>query len=283
MTPARSRFSSEQLIFVAAALVLVIGIQLPVAHYMSPKSGLGYAIGIVGGVLILMQLMYAVRKRVRSLRFMGSVPRWFQTHMMLGIIGPVCILLHCGFSLGATNSNIALFSMLTVAGSGIFGRYFYSKIHHGLYGRKATLNELQERANELRERGTKILMMPELVVRVEDEERRLLAVADWPAPAMLVAPIFISMRSTSSRARLKRYVRAAIRVTAARHKAVAKQSERFERVAFEYVSRRMKVTREVVEFRVYERLFSVWHVLHMPLFLMLIAAGIVHVISVHVY
>ncbi len=63
--------------------------------------------------------------------------------MMMGIIGPVCILIHCGFSLGATNSNIALFSMLTVAGSGIFGRYFYSKIHHGLYGRKATLAELQ--------------------------------------------------------------------------------------------------------------------------------------------
>ena len=85
------------------------------------------------------------------------------------------------------------------------------------------------------------------------------------------------------RPRSRRYVRAAIRVTAARHKAVAKQSDRFERVAFDYVTRRMKVTREVVEFKIYEKLFSVWHVLHMPLFLMLIAAGIVHVISVHVY
>ena len=43
MQQARSRFSTEQLIFVAAALVLIIGIQLPVAHYLSPKSGLGYA------------------------------------------------------------------------------------------------------------------------------------------------------------------------------------------------------------------------------------------------
>lgn len=161
MQQARSRFSTEQIIFVGAALVLIIGIQLPVAHYLSPKSGLGYAIGIVGGTLILAQLLYAVRKRVRSLRWLGSVPGWFQTHMMMGIIGPVCILIHCGFSLGATNSNIALFSMLTVAGSGIFGRYFYSKIHHGLYGRKASLSELQERASELQERSTKLLMMPE--------------------------------------------------------------------------------------------------------------------------
>jgi hypothetical protein len=283
MQQARSRFSTEQVIFAGAALVLIVGIQLPVAHYLSPKSGLGYAIGIVGGTLILGQLLYAVRKRVRSLRWLGSVPGWFQTHMMMGIIGPVCILIHCGFSLGATNSNIALFSMLTVAGSGIFGRYFYSKIHHGLYGRKATLAELQERAQELRDRGTKILMMPELVNLVEDEERHILAVADWGPAGMLFAPIVIGLRYTSGRARLRRYVRAAIRVTAARHKAVAKQSDRFERVAFDYVTRRMKVTREVVEFRIYERLFSVWHVLHMPLFLMLIAAGIVHVISVHVY
>ena len=283
MQQARSRFSTEQLIFVGAGLVLIIASQLPVAHYMSPKSGLGYAVGIVGGTLILSQLLYAVRKRVRALTFLGSVPKWFQTHMIMGIVGPVCILLHCGFSLGATNSNIALFSMLTVSGSGIFGRYFYSKIHHGLYGRKATLAELQERAQDLRERATKILMMPELANLLEDEERRLLAIADWGPARMLFAPAAIAYNYSSGRSRLRRYVRAAIRVTAARHKAVAKQSDRFERVAFDYVSRRMKVTREVVEFRIYEKLFSVWHVLHMPLFLMLIAAGIVHVISVHVY
>jgi hypothetical protein len=283
MQRARSRFSSEQLVFIAAGLVLLVGIQLPVTHYLSPKSGLGYAIGIVGGVLILMQLLYAIRKRVRSLSFLGSVPGWFQTHMILGIVGPVCILLHCGFSLGATNSNIALFSMLTVAGSGIFGRYFYSKIHHGLYGRKATLSELQERADELRARGTKILMMPELANLVAKEERRLLAVGDWGPVGIILAPAAIAFRFSTGSSRLKRYVRAAIRVTAKRHKAVAKQSDRFERVAAEYVARRMRISREVVEFRIYERLFSVWHVLHMPLFLMLIAAGIVHVISVHVY
>ena len=283
MQQARARFPLEQLIFAGAALALVAGTQLPVAHYLSPKSGFGYALGIVGGVLILMQLLYAVRKRVRALRFLGSVPGWFQAHMMLGVVGPVCILIHCGFSLGATNSNIALFSMLTVAGSGIFGRYFYSKIHHGLYGRKATLAELQKRAEELRERSTKLLMMPELAKLLAGEEQRLLAIADWHPAARVLAPAAIALRFSNGQARLHRYVRAAIRVTAARHKAVAKQSDRFERVAFGYVSRRMKATREVVEFRIYERLFSVWHVLHMPLFLMLIAAGIVHVISVHVY
>src|ERR1700751_5480376 len=188
MQQARSRFSTEQFIFIGAALVLLIGIQLPVTHYLSPKSGFGYAIGIGGGTLILSQLLYAVRKRIPALRSVGTVHGWFQTHMILGIVGPVCILLHCGLSLGATNSNIALFSMLTVAGSGIFGRYFYSKIHHGLYGRKATLSELQERASELRERSTKLLMMPELANLVENEEARLLEVAEWHPVMLMFAP-----------------------------------------------------------------------------------------------
>src|SRR5579862_8096026 len=283
MQPARLRFSTEQVIFAGAGLVLIIGMQLPVAHYMSPKSGLGYAIGIVGGVLILSQLLYAVRKRVPSLRNLGSVHGWFQTHMVLGIAAPVCILIHCGFSLGATNSNIALFSMLTVSGSGIFGRYFYSKVHRGLYGRKANLAELQASARDLRERGTKLLMMPKLMELADEQERQLLAVADWSSALLVFAPFAIASRFSSGRGRLRRYARAAITLTAERHKAVATQRARFERVAFDYVNRRMRATREVAEFRIYERLFSVWHVLHVPLFLMLIAAGIVHVISVHVY
>ena len=283
MQQARTRLSPERVLFIAAAVILLLGSQLPVTTYLSPKSGLGYAIGIVGGVLILMQLLYALRKRVRSLRFVGTVAGWFQAHMMLGIVGPVCILIHCGFSLGATNSNIALFCMLTVAGSGIFGRYFYSKVHRGLYGRKASLAELQASAQDLRDRGTKLMMMPELMDRVTDEESRLLSIADWNGALLIFAPFAIASRNSTSRGRLRRYVRAAIRITATRYKPVALQRERFEKAAFEYVQRRMRATREVAEFRIYERLFSVWHVLHVPLFLMLIAAGIVHVISVHVY
>ncbi|HEX4377287.1 MAG TPA: hypothetical protein VHZ99_09070, partial [Steroidobacteraceae bacterium] len=235
---ARTRISPEGMLFIAAAVILLLGSQLPVTTYLSPKSGLGYAIGIVGGVMILLQLLYAVRKRVPSMRVLGTVAGWFQAHMMLGIVGPVCILIHCGFSLGATNSNIALFCMLTVAGSGIFGRYFYSKIHRGLYGRKADLGDLQTTARELKDRGSKLLMMPELMDRFDEEEQHLLAVSDWGGALVLFAPFVIATRHARSRALLRRYARAAIRITAARHKAVASQQGRFERVAFDYVKRR---------------------------------------------
>jgi hypothetical protein len=39
----------------------------------------------------------------------------------------------------------------------------------------------------------------------------------------------------------------------------------------------------VAEFRAYERLFSVWHALHVPLCVLLFAAAAVHVLAVHLY
>jgi hypothetical protein len=161
--------------------------------------------------------------------------------------------------------------MLLVAGSGIVGRYVHAKIQRGL--KKPTLAEPQ---------GGK-LMLPELIERLEAEENRLLTVGAWGGPGILVAPFVISLRYRASERLLHRRACAAIKMTAARLKSVAAQRERFERVAFDHISRRLRAAREAAEFRVYERLFSVWHALHVPLFLILIAAGIVHVVAVHLY
>ena len=273
MRQARTRFSPERALFLAAALILVLGTQVPVTSYVSPKSGLGYALGAIGGAMLLSQALYAFRKRLLTVRLL----------MMLGIIAPVLILLHCGFSLGATNSNIALAAMLLVTLSGLCGRYFYSKTHRGAQGRKAKLAELEHHAHEVKDRGRNLLRLPELAERFDNEERELLQVGDRLGPSVVLAPFVIARRYTASRRLLSEYARDAIKAGAARHKAVAAQQERCEQVTFDYITRRLHATREVVEFRVYDRLFSIWRILHIPLLLVLLAASIVHVISVHVY
>ena len=53
--------------------------------------------------------------------------------------------------------------------------------------------------------------------------------------------------------------------------------------ARELTRRHIDAVRRVTELTTYERLFSLWHVLHLPLFFMLLVAGIVHVVAVHVY
>ena len=119
-------------------------------------------------------LLYSARKRVRWLRWLGSVTRWFEVHMVLGVLGPLCILFHSNFSLGATNSNVAFFSMLTVAGSGLVGRYLYAHIHFGLYGRKKTLEELRSSARRLQSIGQGIPFLPQLLNRLQAAEQAIL-------------------------------------------------------------------------------------------------------------
>ncbi|HMA73173.1 MAG TPA: hypothetical protein VKP67_17080 [Xanthobacteraceae bacterium] len=117
---------------------------------LTPESGAGYWLGIVGSSLMVLLLLYPLRKRVRFLRLLGTVAFWFRAHMVLGILGPTLILLHANFRLGSINSNVALAAMLVVATSGIIGRYLYGKIHLGLYGRKAVVREILADADALK-------------------------------------------------------------------------------------------------------------------------------------
>jgi hypothetical protein len=274
-TPARCGFA-------LAALLIVMGFQLPLARVLSPERSVGYALGIVGGSAMLLLLVYPARKRLRWLRVIGSVKAWFQIHMALGVCGPVLILYHSNFSLGATNSNAALISMVIVSASGIVGRYFYTRIHCGLYGHRLNLAELQASSQELRAKVAGASFVPELLAGLEAAEHRLVARSNAPL-RVLLRPITVSARMWIERHRLTRRAVAELRATAANSRVVAERHAHFERAVRRYIARRLQATRQVVEFEAYERLFSLWHVLHLPLFFLLLIAGVVHVVAVHVY
>ncbi len=259
-----------------AALVLTWGFRFPTDRYITPERGIGYALGIIGGSLMLLLLLYPARKRARWLGFIGTVKRWFQAHMFLGVVGPMCVLFHSNFSLGATNSNVALWSMIVVAASGLVGRYFYTKLHHGLHGRRATLNELAERAANLKRQGFELGVLPEVLARIDGEEGIITgSKAPW-----FVKPFWAHWQVLRARRRLRHRVRAAM---AANTRQSASQEARLRQFALRHIDERLSAARRVAEIEGFERLFSWWHVLHLPLFFMLLVAGIVHVIAVHVY
>ena len=55
------------------------------------------------------------------------------------------------------------------------------------------------------------------------------------------------------------------------------------RTARGYIDRRLAATKRVAGFAGFERLFSLWHALHIPLIFILIIAAVIHVIAVNVY
>ena len=261
------------------ALILLVGWVVPLGDYITPRTGLGYALGIVGGSLMLALLIYPARKRLPGLTRIGSARAWFQIHMVLGVVGPLCILYHSNYHLGAANSNVALISMLIVAGSGFVGRYLYERIHHGLYGSKATLEELRAEAEQLRTDGSGAgRLMPEFGPRLDAAERRV-------GRGLLLVPKALSaaLLCRFERVWLHHYVHTALRRAAAASTTVAGHRHAFARAADRYADSRLKAARRVAEFESCERLFSLWHLLHLPLFGLLFIAGVVHVIAVNVY
>lgn len=282
-TTQKKWLTSTSVFATVVAMLLFLGWRVPTERYITPTRGLGYALGIVGGSFMLLLFLYSARKRIPWLKFMGPAAGWFRYHMVLGVLGPLCILYHSNFSTGATNSNIALFSMLTVAGSGLIGRYIYARIHHGLYGSKLSLGELRKGAETLRSGSSAFTFLPQLVERLETAERSLLA-STGKLPLLGIARLIgTAMAATMARLRLHSYVRRCLREAAAHSATIAAQRKRLRRAAFAYIDRRLAATRRVAGFEAYERLFSLWHALHLPLIFLMLVAGTVHVIAVHIY
>ncbi|TLY83141.1 MAG: pyridine nucleotide-disulfide oxidoreductase [Gammaproteobacteria bacterium] len=279
----RPLITAGRLSFLLVSVMLYYGWTTQTGRYINPYRGAGYALGIIGGSLMLVLLAYSLRKRWAWLEFLGSTPSWFRFHMVLGIAGPLAILYHCNFSTGATNSNVALFSMLTVAGSGIIGRYIYAHIHNGLYGRKLEFGELHAGADSLRSLSGRISFVPELVTHIENAEQRVLKAGPHLSVLGFARPIGVGVATVRARRQLHRYIRRALRASSRKSAVVRTEQKRLRETACAYVDRRLAATRRVAEFEGFERLFSLWHSLHIPLIFVMIIAAIIHVIAVHVY
>ena len=59
--------------------------------------------------------------------------------------------------------------------------------------------------------------------------------------------------------------------------------KRQKKQARRHISVHMKAALRIAEYTLYERLFGLWHMFHLPLFVMLIIVLVVHVIAVHLF
>lgn len=108
-----------------AAAVLAYALQDP----QEPPNGgtaLGYTLGTLGALLIVWLAWFGVRKRQYS-STAGTVQGWLSAHVYLGLALILVVLLHSGFQFGMNVHTLALVLMILVVLSGIFGVYMYIK------------------------------------------------------------------------------------------------------------------------------------------------------------
>ena len=258
-------------------LVLAAWLVRTGAPYNAGK-GAGYALGLAGGLLLLGLLVYPVRKRVRFMHGWGALKYWFQFHMVGGIFGPVLILFHSTFHVGSFNAAVALACMLLVVASGVVGRFIYRKIHHGLYGTQASLKELEQAmAREFEALAPALHRMP--LVKQELEHFAAL-VSLRPAGRFARVAYFLSLgpRRVFAAQRLRRALSEYAPAETKRQAAPDSLSG-----LLLTIDSALRAAQRRAQFSGYERLFSLWHVIHVPFLCMLVITALVHVVAVHVY
>lgn len=265
--------------------VLFLGYFIATQKLYKPGDDIGYNMGLIGGIMLLTLLLYPIRKRIRFLKGIGILPTWFKWHMIFGILAPTLILFHSTFHIGSINAAMALISMILVSGSGVFGRFFYTKIHNGLYGRQATLSELQDEMTQTKSVKSVLSFAPEIENELEKFSAKTIAISKggdaglWHFSTIGLKATFLSYTLGK---RLHK-----IMYSQAKEKNWNKtQLQSLDLIFVEnkkQISKYINAVRDVAQFHTYERLFSWWHIFHIPLVYLLVFSGIFHVISVHMY
>lgn len=248
-----------------------------------PGSKMGYNLGLTGGIMMLLLFLYPLRKHFRFMHNLGPAKYWFALHMTLGILGPLFILAHSRFQVGSVNAAVALGSMCLVAGSGIIGRFIYTKIHHGLYGRRASLEEMRAQSGlSSREVQSRLAFAPNVEEALEHFEAIARKTYTNPLKGAW-AFVMLWLHAWHIHRRCTRELRRLYKAHARERGWDTLKFNRRLKAANHLVHTYLRSTREVAHFRTYERLFSLWHVLHVPLVYMLVLSAIAHVVAVHMY
>jgi hypothetical protein len=222
-------------------------------------------------------LAYPLRKHVRWMQRWGALKHWFRIHMIMGIVGPTLVLFHSTFHLRSTNATVALFSMLGVVISGIIGRFIYTKIHHGLYGRRATLGKIQaEFAGHSNVAKSRLHFAPRVEQWLQSFERDSMQL-DRSFTSHLFSPLTIGLKRRILAFRCARELRRILKTEG--HPEFHGGASEATQLASSY----LRECQRVAQFSTYERVFSLWHVLHIPLIYILAACTIFHIMAAYMY
>ncbi len=241
----------------------------------TPGSDIGYYLGLTGALMMLALLIYPLRKRVPWLKGLGRLNKWFSVHMVLGVAGPVLILLHCTLRWQSLNAAVAFWCMVIVASSGLVGRFLYGRLHQGLYGRQLTVSEVRTNAAMAQEKVKRLLQpsrddLARREMQVFSEAAQYVSQHGWKRPIALMALGFRARRAEAHCLRLRDQLP---RLDLSLEKSTALES------TIDYI----RAAQRSAQFIPFERMFALWHVLHVPLVFIMVLSVIAHIIAVHMY
>lgn len=281
--PGSRRGAADALIYLGMGLLLWAAYKVSRMGWYDARSDLGYWMGVAGAVMMLLLFAYPLRKRSAFLARFGKAKYWFVVHMVLGVLGPVLVLSHATFRVGSMNAGVALFSMLIVAASGVAGRFIYLRIHQGLGGQLQTLESLQAQllADDSKA-GAALAFAPEAVAGLHALQQHVGQPRDgWVGHLQRLT--VLPWRLKQERRRIRRLARRALRDMAARQGWDSATLHSRERKVAQQINRYVDAVQRAAQLAAYTKVFSLWHVLHVPFVFLMVLCAVVHVVAVHAY
>lgn len=239
--------------------------RLPEYWSLKPGGTRGHGLGVVGASLLVLMLVYSVRKRVRALSRLGPLRAWLHFHIFCGIVGTLLVVLHSSFKVRGLVA-LSFWSMIVVAVSGVLGRYLYLQIPRTRAGDELTLEEARQASDELAERAERALGIDRAVLERLDAEARAGAAAALPLPILLLRLPFGGL---ALRWRLRRLL---AKLPAPRGGDLAELAAALRQRAV--LERRLALWHRLHD------LFHYWHVFHKPFAAVMYLFLILHVVVV---
>lgn len=221
----------------------------------------GHGLGLAGAALILINLTFLLRRRVKAMRRFGALRLWMNMHVVTGLLGPLLIVYHTTFHPRSLVATISFACLGLLVLTGIIGRFIYAMIPHTVAGGEMTLAQLQARSAEAHARL-------EASLRADDPLRTLIEAARRPprvSPKSVVGSLLLLPYSWTAG------TWHGLRVwSSARHASAD--------LAWEDVRDAALLPRRQHTLGLYRQLLRAWRGLHRWTALVMIATMIVHVV-----
>ena len=229
-------------------------------HY-KPSGLIGQGLGIAGTLMMIIGVVsYMVRKRWTFLHRFGKLRDWLTFHIFLCTLGPFLVLLHTTFKFGNI-ASVSFWSMAIVVGSGIFGRYVYIRIPKTVNGQFLSRQVIKQAQANLIQRISNKTQLPKTYIVTLTELTR--------PSNRIVMSVFRSIGFEMRKSKLK------LRFKEAMKEQGVSPELRDWAVPLLMDNAQLQLRAQVMQ--PFVRAFGYWHVLHIPLALVMLVALIIHI------
>lgn len=238
-----------------------------------PGKGIWRLMGWVGSGMMVLMMAYSLRKKF-AFASLGSMRVWLNFHMFLGIVGPILITFHTTFKFGGLIGT-SYWAMLATVVFGVLGRYLYIQIPRSISGAELSMREIDTIVAAMERR------LESQIGRKGPEEKAIFellgGVAEPPAQGGNAFRVLLGMMATDlgNRLRTWRLKRALVNEfgldgwTAARTIAL--------------VRRKAALIRKKNLLATSHRMLKYWHVVHIPLAIVMFSIMFIHIIVYFVF